>query len=192
MHYLVMVIGDNVEEQMEPFYQDLEVDEYEVGEVEDYEKQRMLDYYERQGEAFQSFDDCYKEHGQDWNWNSYRKDVDGIWKEYSTYNPNAEWDWYEIGGRWAGKIRVKEGVEYEMPNFSWGWPEEEKKKVLAERRADTALLKDIANVEQLSCYSVVHEGEWICLGDKEGNEEVQELLKTLSPDTRITFVDCHM
>ena len=192
MHYLVMVIGEDVEAQLEPYYQDLEVDEYEVGEVDDYEKQRMLDYYEKQGETFQSFDDCYKAHGQDWNWNSYRKDVDGIWKEYSTYNPYAEWDWYEIGGRWAGKIRVKEGVEYEKPNFSWGWPEEEKKKVLAERRADTALIKDIENVEQLSCYSVVHEGEWICVGDKDGNKYVQELLKTLSPDTRITFVDCHM
>lgn len=192
MHYLVMVIGEDVEAQLEPYYQDLEVDEYEVGEVDDYEKQRMLDYYEKQGETFQSFDDCYKAHGQDWNWNSYRKDVDGIWKEYSTYNPYAEWDWYEIGGRWAGKIRVKEGVEYEKPNFSWGWPEEEKKKVLAERRTDTALLKDIENVEKLSCYSVVHEGEWICVGDKDGNKYVQELLKTLSPDTRITFVDCHM
>lgn len=191
MHYLVMVIGEDVEAQLEPFYQDLEVDEYEVGEVDDYEKQRMLDYYERQGETFQSFDDCYKEHGHDWNWNCYRKDADGVWREYSTYNPNAEWDWYEIGGRWAGKIRVKEGVEYEMPNFSWGWPEEEKKKVLAERRADTALLKDIANVEQLSCYSIVNDGEWICVGD-DSNEEVQSLLKTLSPDTRITFVDCHM
>ena len=192
MHYSVMVIGEDVEGQLEPFYQDLEVDEYEVGEVDDYEKQRMLDYYERQGETFQSFDDCYKEHGKDWNWNRYRKDVDGIWKEYSTYNPNAEWDWYEIGGRWAGKIRVKEGVEYEKPSFSWGWSEEDKKKVLEERRADTALLKDIANVEELSCYSIVYDGEWICVGDENGNEEVQTLLKTLSPDTRITFVDCHM
>lgn len=191
MHYLVMVIGEDVDAQLEPFYQDLEVDEYEVGEVDDYEKQRMLDYYERQGEVFKTFEECYEANGKDWNWNRYRKDSDGVWREYSTFNPNAEWDWYEIGGRWAGRIRVKEGVEYEKPHFSWGWPEDKKQEVLAERRADTALLKDIANVEQLSCYSIVNDGEWICVGD-DSNEEVQSLLKTLSPDTRITFVDCHM
>lgn len=189
MHYLVMVIGEDVEAQLEPFYQDLEVDEYEVGVVDDYEKQRVLDYYEGHGETFQSFDDCYKEHGKDWNWNRYRKDPDGVWREYSTYNPNAEWDWYEIGGRWAGKIRVKEGVEYEKPNFSWGWPEEAKKEALAERRTDTALLKDIENVEELSCYSLLMDGEW---NSGINNDELKRVLKSLSQDTRITFVDCHM
>lgn len=24
----------------------------------------------------------------------------------STYNPNSKWDWYQIGGRWAGSIKV--------------------------------------------------------------------------------------
>lgn len=192
MHFSVMVIGENVEDQLEPFYQDLEVDEYEVDVVDDYEKERMLEHYASKGEQYKTFEECYEARGEDWNFNRYRKDSDGVWREYSTYNPNAEWDWYEIGGRWPGKILVKEGVEYEKPNFSWGWSEEDKKKVLAERRTDSALLKDIDNVEKLSCYSIVHEGEWICVGDEDGNKEVQDLLKTLSPDTRITFVDCHM
>lgn len=191
MHYLVMVIGEDVESQLEPFYQDLEVDEYEVGEVEEHEKERMLEHYASRGEHYKSFEECYEARGDDWNWNRYRKDSDGVWREYSTYNPNAEWDWHEIGGRWAGRIKVKEGVNYERPSFSWGWSEEDKKKVLAERRADTALLKDIENVEELSCYSIVNDGEWICVGE-ESKEEVQRLLKTLSADTRITFVDCHM
>jgi hypothetical protein len=84
---------------------------------------------------------------------------------------------------------VKEGVEYEMPNFSWGWPEEEKKKVVAERRTDTALLKDIENVEELSCYSLLMDGEW---NSGINNDELKRVLKSLSQDTRITFVDCHM
>ena len=25
---------------------------------------------------------------------------------YTTYNPQAKWDWYEIGGRWNGYLRV--------------------------------------------------------------------------------------
>ena len=27
---------------------------------------------------------------------------------YSTYNKNAKWDWYVVGGRWSGMLRLKE------------------------------------------------------------------------------------
>lgn len=191
MHYLVMVIGEDVEGQLEPFYQDLEVDEYEIDVVDDYKKEKMINFYTNKGEEYKTFEECYKARGEEWNNNRYRKDSDGVWREYSTFNPYAKWDWYEIGGRWTGNIIVKEGVEYEKPCFSWGWSEENKKKILDERRTDTALLKDIENVEQLSCLVIVHEGEWICV-EENGKKKVQALLKTLSPDTRITFVDCHM
>ena len=30
--------------------------------------------------------------------------------EMSTYNPRAKWDWWVIGGRWRGGLRMKEGV----------------------------------------------------------------------------------
>lgn len=192
MHYLVMVIGENVEDQMEAFAQDLEVEEYLVDIVTEHEKTDMMKYYERDGKTYASFDECYEKNGKDWNWGAWRKDEDGVWREYSTSNPDAHWDWYEIGGRWAGKIVVKDGVEYIKPSFSWGWSQEEKDKVLAERRADTALLKDIDNVDKLTAYAVVRYGEWIDNGYEDlPNERVQEILSELDPDTRITFVDCH-
>lgn len=84
---------------------------------------------------------------------------------------------------------VKDGVEYEKPSFSWGWSEEDKKKVLEERRTDSALLKDIANIEELSCYTLLMDGEW---NSGINNNELKKVLNSLSPDTRITFVDCHM
>ena len=28
----------------------------------------------------------------------------------STYNPNSKWDWYSVGGRWAGQLRMKNGA----------------------------------------------------------------------------------
>jgi len=37
-HFTVMVIGDNIEEQLDPFNENIEVDEYEQGEVFDEEK----------------------------------------------------------------------------------------------------------------------------------------------------------
>lgn len=192
MHYSVMVIGENVEDQMEAFAQDLEVEEYLVDIVTERDKDDMLRYYTTDKKSWKDFDECYKANGRDWNGNSWRKDDDGVWREYSTSNPDAHWDWYEVGGRWAGKIVVKEGVEYRKPNFSWGWPQEAKDEVLSQRRTDTALLKDIENVDKLSAYAVVRYGEWIDNGYEDlPNERVQEILSELDPDTRITFIDCH-
>lgn len=36
---------------------------------------------------------------------------DGI---YDYYNPDAEWDWYEIGGRWPNSLKVKKDAQFNM------------------------------------------------------------------------------
>lgn len=83
-------------------------------------------------------------------------------------------------------------MDYEAPQFSWGWSAEEREKVLKERRTDSALIKDIENLESLSAYAIVKDGEWIDYGwDEFPKEEIQKILYELEPDTRITFVDCH-
>lgn len=62
----------------------------------------------------------------------------------STYNPDSKWDWYQVGGRYAGRIAVKDGVEIDEPNFSWGWDEETKNKLVSEgTKTDYAYIKDI-------------------------------------------------
>jgi hypothetical protein len=33
-----------------------------------------------------------------------------VWMKYSTYNPDSKWDWYELGGRWKGYFRLKDGA----------------------------------------------------------------------------------
>lgn len=64
-------------------------------------------------------------------------------------NPNAKWDWYQIGGRWAGFFRIKESArsKYEgsEPNFSYGWDAEAKEEVLNGNvlRVDQARVGDI-------------------------------------------------
>lgn len=41
-------------------------------------------------------------------------------KEYGTYdNPNARFDWMQIGGRWAGLLTVKKGVDCGIGETSW-------------------------------------------------------------------------
>ena len=124
-HFAVMVIGDNVEEQLAKYDENIKVEEYCKGEVTEDEKKCMIEYYEREkGETFSSFDECYTRYGKDWNDNRYKKDVDGKWKVYSTYNPLSKWDWWQVGGRFSGVFitHIKKNVEVSDENFgepSW-------------------------------------------------------------------------
>lgn len=195
MHSLLIVIGNgDLAEMMEPFWQDLEVEEYLVGEVDSWEKQRVLDFYNKGSHKYASFDDCYADNGMDWNGNAYRKDEDGVWREYSTSNPNMEWDWYEVGGRFAGRLVLKDdAVMIAPPSFSWGWSVEQKRKVLdaRPRRVDIAYLKDIANADELTAISVLKDGEWYNISDFEG-ASVKPYLEGMPDDTLIRVVDYHM
>ena len=111
-HFTVMVIGDDPEGQLAPFDENESVEEYCTGEVSEDDKQQMLDFYKKERKSrIRSFDSCYKRYGEDWNGNCWRKGEDGIWRKYSTYNPDSKWDWYVLGGRWSGAyIRLKEGA----------------------------------------------------------------------------------
>lgn len=71
------------------------------------------------------------------------KERDSVTNRYGRWeNPNRKWDWWEVGGRWAGKLLIKPEFQAEYqdkkPNFSWGWDEKGKKEVLAECRVDSA------------------------------------------------------
>ena len=124
-HFAVMVIGDNVEEQLSKYDENLEAGEYCKGEVSEDEQKMMLDYYEREkGETFSNFDECYTRYGEEWNDNCYKKDSDGKWKEYSTYNPFSKWDWWQVGGRFSGAFitHIKKNVKVSDENYgepSW-------------------------------------------------------------------------
>ncbi len=60
----------------------------------------------------------------------------GYWE-----NPNAKWDWYRIGGRWAGHFRLKSGVTAPAPapGYEVAFGQEQP----GENTADTAAKKDI-------------------------------------------------
>lgn len=110
-HFTVMVFGVNAEKQLARYDEKLEVPEYCRCEVSEEKKAGMLEYYKEKGLDYQSFEACYEKWADEWNDNSYRKDEDGIWREYTTYNPDSKWDWYLLGGRWSGSLRLKTGKE---------------------------------------------------------------------------------
>lgn len=198
-HYVAMVIGDDPEKQLAPYDENIKVDEYVDGVVSEEDKQRMLDYYK-----CDDFEKCYSEHGEDWNDNHWKKNEEGVWCEYSTYNPKSKWDWYLLGGRWSGAIiKLKKGatsgIEGEASWCSSG------------QGCDAALKKDIdfdamyAEDEEFAPYAVVKDGEWYARGEmhwfgvsddkmtcKEWSDKVKELIESLPDDTLISFYDLHI
>ena len=107
-HFAVLVIGGNVEEQLARYDENIEVPEYMAEVLSDEDKEMFLKYYrEKKGIKDKTFDELYEEYGEDWNSNAWRKDDEGVWCRYSTYNPDSKWDWYTIGGRWSGQFITK-------------------------------------------------------------------------------------
>lgn len=73
------------------------------------------------------------------------EDEDGTVRYGYYHNPNAKWDWFQVGGRWAGFLQLREEVEMgdNKPNFSWGWDAVAQNEVIEKKRVDQAKFKDI-------------------------------------------------
>lgn len=74
-------------------------------------------------------------------------------KIYYGSNPNAKWDWYQIGGRWNGGLKVKEkkGIKG-TPGLMTSEKED----------YDSALKKDIENLKLITSRAVITiDGKWV-------------------------------
>jgi hypothetical protein len=47
--------------------------------------------------------------------------VDGRIERQTTYNPDSKWDYWRVGGRWAGNLRLKDGAQGFLAPLSWEW-----------------------------------------------------------------------
>lgn len=170
-HFTVLVIGDDVEESLAPFDENIELAKYveytreqliakSREEIEDYKNGRYAEYLadpvKYKAECTNDYHMKYLEENfpKKLQWTDQEhyeeairyyepEDIGTNGEVYSTRNPQGYWDWYQIGGRWAWGITVKPGTTFDTPNFSWGWSPEEKAKALETLQTDSALLKDI-------------------------------------------------
>ena len=85
------------------------------------------------------------------------------------YNPNAKWDWYEIGGRWSGYLILKPGVKGDYIIYSSAEDEEG-----GRRRADVALKRDIDWEYMNYIYRKRAEEQWDAMS--EGELETMKML----------------
>jgi len=199
-HFTVMVIGDEPEDQLAKYSENIEFDEYLVGAVSEDEKNDFIDYYKDKyfGNDDKSFDELYELYGEEWNRNKWRiNPEDGEWSKYSTYNPDSKWDWYSLGGRWSGRVlKIKDGatgVKGRAGVFD------------NKTGIDAAYKKDIENINEIQTFAVVKDGVWyergemgwwaIVSNEKDEDEwknKIQKLLESLPDDTLISIYDCHI
>ena len=156
MHFTVLVIGENVDEQLSPFDENLEVDEPEVVKT----KLDLINEFKFQTDESLdglSEDEIWKKAIDYFGYDSNEIDEE-TGDIICTWNQNGEWDWYQIGGRWAGQLQLKDTVDpklYSSPNFSWGWDSDEKDEVVSAGRVDQAKKKDIANLDEICTYAYI-------------------------------------
>lgn len=109
-------------------------------------------------------------------------------------NPNAKWDWYSLGGRWSGLIKLKNGatgITGKAGVFD------------NETGIDQAKKGYIANFDDLVTFALLKDGKWFERGEMgwwgvvsdENNEwdnELKKLVKGLPEETLISIYDCHI
>jgi hypothetical protein len=112
------------------------------------------------------------------------------------YNQKSKWDWYTLGGRWSGMIKLKngaKGIKGEPGVFE------------NETGIDQARKGDIENFEELKTFAIIKDGKWYERGkmgwwgivrnekdQKDWEEEFKIHLKNLPDDTLISIYDCHI
>lgn len=79
-----------------------------------------------------------------YGWARYNEDGELI-EAINRTNPNKKWDWYVIGGRWAGSLKLKDNApdDYISINPSWGWDKSEVDALIRDRWTDSAPKKYI-------------------------------------------------
>jgi hypothetical protein len=110
------------------------------------------------------------------------------------HNPNTQWDWYAVGGRWSGELAVKSDVS---------------------KRCNSAKIKDIdfdrmsaeSGEKQWRTFAMLNlDGEWydqgkMCWwGMSDGTlnsvkafiEHFYKYIESVDPNTYLVIVDCHI
>jgi hypothetical protein len=107
-HFTVLVTGENCHEALAPFIEQQEegYEQYFTFQVEataaelqkEWEKHKASDS-EYQYETLEEYASEYCGHDRNENGDYGR-----------VRNPNAKWDWYELGGRWSGLLKLYKGA----------------------------------------------------------------------------------
>jgi hypothetical protein len=115
-HAVALLICKNeneIEEVLAPYDENKDVDRYKVY-LDKQEIKDMAKYYKVKPVDEKRL----VEHMDSWRGQEGGLDKKGLYG-WSQYNPKSKWDWYEIGGRWAGLVKGKRGAAKFKGRKSW-------------------------------------------------------------------------
>ncbi|MFT4471417.1 hypothetical protein ACMX2H_16055 [Arthrobacter sulfonylureivorans] len=196
-HFTVLVLGDNIEEQLDRYWEERSVPEYISRKRSDEWAdivQRAKEYYAERGSTMEklaaeswSHLELLKAYTEE-DWRPRPNDEPG-YHCWTTYNPDSKWDWYEVGGRWDKAVLVTKNGEkvnscklYELDvdmSFVHG--------------ATHALVKDGEWYERgrMGWFATVSDA----MSEEEWDAKALQMIKdaeAADPNQTITLVDCHI
>jgi hypothetical protein len=162
-HFNVAVItkpgGKTAEELLQPFheYECTGINDEYIEDIDKTEEHKSTweNHYKEEYPTFKEYleseeicildnkDEINKD-DEDQMWGYAYTDENGEWHVISRTNPNARWDWYQIGGRWSGLLPLKRKADGSWPEHrtgerSWTMAGESER----EGYADAAKIKNV-------------------------------------------------
>lgn len=114
-HFSVAVLShtpDDVEDLLAPFFESTENPEYLEFEVASESMDEIRSTFEREKEPSETLEDFVSR----WYGYTYNEKL-GVCGYLC--NPNAKWDWWQLGGRWSDMLKLKPGCRGNRGGRSW-------------------------------------------------------------------------
>ena len=115
-HFAVAVFHEedqDIDDLLAPYSENLEVEPY-IAYTKEQAIRHCKEHWRDEYTAGKSDEELWKALAMEYNNNT---DKEG--NIYSTYNPDSKWDWYQVGGRWSGHLKLKPSCEYECADEAY-------------------------------------------------------------------------
>lgn len=201
-HSTVLVIGNDPELQLAPFDEDIDVTPYNQ---DCYCITRSADARAEAayGKSWKDLGDEFRKSKQpDEKWNAFTAplreleaterakgipkpdcdDCKGSGTVETTYNPKSKWDWYDLGGRWSGSLKTKDG-----------------------NTCNQAKKGDVVWQPDFHTFAVLKDGQWHEKGDmgwfgmvsdekpdEDWQKQFTDLMSDVPDDTLVSVYDVHI
>jgi hypothetical protein len=107
-HFTVMIFGDNAEDQLAPFQENnMGTCPEEYMEFIDQTDYLLCEWESESKETKEEYSNDFDRYVEEYH--EYKKDEETGKYGYRD-NPNKKWDYYQLGGRWAGFLKLKKGA----------------------------------------------------------------------------------
>ena len=196
MHFSVLVVGENVGGQLQPFCElECSMDQDQIRQdprsefIEQFTTEELeKDFLRVKDESPEYYYEILEEFADEYHGIS-KLDDEEVWGRYT--NPNSKWDWYSIGGRYTGRFKIKENPKY-LDDIEIGEPG-----LLTESastgHADSIRLCDIDFDGMKEEKIIKLEKNWIEANEKisKGDKTVYYIYGIKEGDTKETYIEEH-